>query len=193
MERSNKIAHLFFMMCWLIDRKVVETNRFQCRWLTPHIPALVICRKEGEGYPRFLRYAQTLALLFVGDQYAEPLWEECSLRLSNFSQYDAIVTVARPDVWCEFADSKAVNKAIESEDGILSLNFYEKVAELLPAFRSNPHALYWNHGGDILAADETAANVLADLFDALGYTSVTGTYDDPESDGENYGIWYVNV
>ena len=57
---------------------------------------------------------------------------------------------------------------------------------------------FWTNGEEILGADETEINIIADLLDCMGYDAITGYYD-PEEDAKNgdtdeyTGNYYVTV
>lgn len=204
MENSEKwakeCAHLFFRMCYYIEQAENKlqhrqnTREFKCTWLTPDVPALVFYRKAGESYTRFMRLAQSLSMLFVNSPYATP---ECVLKLHKVTQYEAIIAADVAGEWMDFRDRQTVNdavrKGLESDLGLGDLAFCSKIPELLPEVSRNHQALYWNDDGEFITADETAADALADLLEALGYDGTTTGELEWSSIGPIPGAWYVTV
>lgn len=74
---------------------------------------------------------------------------------------------------------------------------YEVMLAKLPSLEeATERDVFCTNGDEILSRDEGKINALADLLDAMGYTAVTGFYDEvPESEPEDglEGFFYVDI
>lgn len=94
-------------------------------------------------------------------------------------------------------DMEELTAAYESKQEFTS-EMLKKLFELVAPLEAGAEGVYFNNGDDIIAADEYAANILADLFDALCVPATTGYYDPVEdaragSTDICTGKWYVSV
>ena len=80
-----------------------------------------------------------------------------------------------------------------------TVNIYMMLLRALPHSRPEPGDTgIWSNEDVILCPSAKAANIIADMLDAIGFDAVTGYYDPDEDAGDGEvddctGYWYVDV
>ena len=202
-EYTEKVTNLFLRIVAYISA-MEETRRRSADYVLSRIEAcgpgnteLYISRHTGESYFRFRRSAESLAFLFVGKS-GFGASNELPLRCWHPNDDAAVIKLAEPFQFLSGKEKLDVWQKAKAGD-VKGLSFAAQIEELVPNLEARKEsAIYWKDGDGFLAADEFAANMLADLLDALDYDVTTGHYDPKEdaeagSIDEHTGLWYIHI
>lgn len=202
-EYTEKVTNLFLRIVAYIGameevrRPVSDYVLTRLETCGPHHSELYISRQTGESHFRFCRSAEALAFLFVGESGFGAA-NELPLRCWHPNDDAAVIKLAEPFQFLPEKERLDVWQKAKAGD-VKGFNFAAQIEELVPNLGERKEsAIYWKDGDGFLAADEFAANMLADLLDALDYDVTTGHYDPKEdaeagSVDEHTGLWYIHI
>ena len=199
---AEEAIKFFLRMCFVLG--LIQTPRnpdafYRFSVIGPkNSPYLLVHRRETEHVCNFFRSAFSLSFLFIGKKEGDAAANEKPLVCRQVVSNDAIVIEpATNTVKLTQQDMAELTAAYESTQEFTS-EMLKRLFELVAPLEAGAEGVYFNNGDDIIAADEYAANILADLFDALCFPATTGYYDPVEdaragSTDICTGKWYVSV
>lgn len=146
-------------------------------------PALLVNRRDNEPICGFMRRAQSLAFLFIGERDMHRDANEMPLKFRQITNDTAVVETADAHFRLDGKDMKALEDAYHSGQDLAG-EILAKLKAMLPKLGEREEDYYWlDEDDNIVASDIYAANILADLLCEMGHVAGSRYYD---SEDEEY-------